>query len=184
MPDERCHYQREVPIERLVRDPVIIYLGLGSNLGDRQQNMSRAIDIMSNSVDIRKVSSFYETEPVGYAHQPRFLNAVCEAATSLSPDELLAVLKDIEVDLGREPTFANGPRPIDIDILFYGDRVIESPTLTIPHPRLEGRAFLLVPLAEIAANLIHPVSGKPVREMLRELGRVEGVIKWKETENV
>lgn len=159
-------------------------MGLGSNLGDRQQNILKAIAMMSNSVDIKKISSYYETEPVGYADQPRFLNAVCEAGTCLSPGELLAVLKDIETNLGRERTFANGPRAIDIDILFYGDWIVRSPKLIIPHPRLQERAFVLVPLGEIAANLTHPITGKRVSEMLRELGRMEGVVQWKETENV
>ena len=165
-------------------NPVTIYLGLGANLGNRHQNMSRAIDMMSNSVDVRRISSCYETEPLGYARQPRFLNAVCEAATTLPPDELLAFLKEIECRLGRRPGFANAPRPMDIDILFYGDRVMRSPDLIIPHPRIEERGFVLVPLAEIAPELVHPVSGKTVREMLARLGRIEGVTKWKEATNV
>jgi 2-amino-4-hydroxy-6-hydroxymethyldihydropteridine diphosphokinase len=173
-----------VPIERLAQNPVIVYLGLGSNLGDRQQNMSRAIDMMPNSVDVRRISSCYETEPLGYARQPRFLNAVCEAATTLPPDGLLAVLKEIECRLGRRPSFADAPRPMDIDILFYGDRVTRSADLVIPHPRIEERGFVLVPLAEISPALVHPVTGRTVREMLTRLGRIEGVVKWKEDRNV
>jgi 2-amino-4-hydroxy-6-hydroxymethyldihydropteridine diphosphokinase len=165
-------------------NPVTIYLGLGANLGNRHQNMSRAIDMMSNCVHVKRVSSYYETEPVSCARQPRFLNAVCEAATTLPPDELLAFLKEIECRLGRRPGFANAPRPMDIDILFYGDRVMRSPDLIIPHPRIEERGFVLVPLAEIAPELVHPVSGKTVREMLARLGRIEGVTKWKEATNV
>ena len=121
-------------------NPVNVYLGLGGNLGDRQENISRAIDMMPNSVDVKRVSSYYETEPVGYARQPRFLNAVCEATTTLPPEELLAVLKEIEGALGRRPSFANAARPVDMDILFYGDRVMRSPDLIIPHPRIEERA--------------------------------------------
>jgi len=134
-----------------------IYLGLGSNLGDRQSNIVQALQQMKSQVTVEEVSSFYETEPVGYLDQPRFINAVCRISTQLPPLELLHFLKRIERRMGRQPSFRDAPRPIDIDILFYDDLVIESPELTIPHPRLPQRAFMLVPLAEIAPDLIHPV---------------------------
>jgi GTP cyclohydrolase-4 len=155
----------------------IAYLGLGSNLGDRKYNLARALELLMNYLVVEQVSSVYETEPVGYKEQPLFLNVVCRVSTELSPDKLLRLAKKIEAELGRMPSFPNAPRPIDIDILLYGDEVINDKELTIPHPRLAERAFVLVPLAEIAPNLVHPVSGKSITELLDNLGNVTGVRK-------
>ncbi len=105
---------------------------MGANLGNRQQNISRAIEMLSRWVHVEQVSSYYETEPAGYSQQPRFLNAVCEATTTLAPEELLSAAKEIEVTMDRKPSFRDAPRPIDVDILFYGDRVSRSPQLIIP----------------------------------------------------
>ncbi len=154
-----------------------VYLGLGSNLGDRQANLARALQLLGERLHIERVSSIYETEPVGYAEQLPFLNAICRAQTELGPMQLLSLVKGIEASLGRVPSFPNAPRPIDIDIIFYGDLIMEIPDLTIPHPRLEERAFVLIPLLEIAPDLRHPVSGENVKDLAARVGGREGVKK-------
>ena len=143
-------------------------------------NLTRALELMSQQVTVERLSSVYETEPVGYDEQPLFLNAACRISTKLRPEQLLDLAKEVETKLGRVPSFANAPRPIDIDILFYDDKVVSSEELTVPHPRLAERAFVLVPLNEIAPELVHPESGRTVSELLSDLGAPTGVRKWAE----
>ena len=157
---------------------VTVYLGLGSNMGNRQDNLGRALDFLSQRLRVEQVSSVYDTEPIGDIEQPRFLNLVCQVYTSLAPVALLTLAKGIESKLGRVSSKPNAPRPIDIDILFYGDQVIETSELVIPHPRLAERAFVLIPLAEITPDLVHPVSGKTVKQLLKSITEVQGVFKW------
>ncbi len=159
-----------------------VYLGLGSNLGDRQANLARALKLLGERLHIELVSSLYETEPVDYIEQPLFLNAICRAQTELGPMQLLSLVKGIEASLGRVPSFPNAPRPIDIDIIFYGDLIMETPELTIPHPRLEERAFVLIPLLEVAPDLRHPVSGEHIKDLAARVGGREGVKKIGELE--
>jgi len=164
-------------------EPVVVYLGLGSNMGNRQDNLGEALGFLSQRLRVEKVSSVYDTEPVGNINQPRFLNLVCQVYTRLAPTELLTLAKGIESKLGRVLSQSNAPRPIDIDILFYGDQVIETPELVIPHPRLAERAFVLVPLAEIAPDFRHPVIGKTVNELSQRLTETQGVLKlnWEDS---
>jgi dihydropteroate synthase/2-amino-4-hydroxy-6-hydroxymethyldihydropteridine diphosphokinase len=139
-----------------------VFLALGSNLGDRYGRLIEAVDCLQPAVAIDAVSSIYETDPWGYADQPCFLNAVCSGETDLSPEELLGHVKAIELELGREPTFRYGPRAIDIDILLYGDRLLDQAGLQVPHARLHERDFVLAPLNEIAPEAVHPKLGKPI----------------------
>ena len=154
-----------------------VYLGLGSNLGERQANLARALKLLSESVHIEQASSLYETEPVGHTEQPLFLNAICRVQTELGPLQLLSLIKGIEASLGRVPGFPNAPRPIDLDIILYGDLVIETPELTIPHSRFKERAFVLIPLLEIAPDLRHPVSGDRIKDMAAVVEGQDGVKK-------
>ncbi len=150
-----------------------VYLGMGANLGDRQQNLAQALQLIRSFAVIQRVSSIYETKPVGYLDQPDFLNLVCHATTELSPNALLQAVKRIEKQLGRQDSFRNAPRLIDVDILLYADLVLESPKLTIPHPRLAERAFVLVPLAEIAPDLTHPILQRSMVDLLQAIDTSE-----------
>jgi 2-amino-4-hydroxy-6-hydroxymethyldihydropteridine diphosphokinase len=147
----------------------IVYLALGTNLGDRLANLHAALHALAPEVRVRAESRVYETPPWGFTDQPAFLNMAVKAETSLDPASLLKRLKQIEVEVGREPSFRYGPRRIDLDILFYDDLALKTETLTIPHPRLHERAFVLVPLVDLAPGLIHPVLGKSVADLLSAL---------------
>ncbi len=145
--------------------PSPVFLALGSNLGDREATLAAALEALPGVRAVRK-SSLYETEPVGGPPQPEYLNQVVAGETALPPEELLPACLAVEARFGRERRVRGGPRTLDIDILFYGDVVRESPRLTLPHPRLHQRRFVLVPLAEIAPGLVHPRLGLSVRELL------------------
>jgi len=144
----------------------MIYIALGTNLGDRVANLRAAIESLAPDVKVLRASTIYETPPWGYTDQPAFLNMVIEAESSLHPRALLDYLKEKEKSLGRVESFRYGPRQIDLDILFYDDLVLDEEDLTIPHPRLHERAFVLVPLAELAPELVHPVLGEKVKDLL------------------
>lgn len=139
-----------------------VWLALGSNLGDRLENLCQAREELSTQVTLEKCSSIYETPPWGFEDQPAFLNQVVIGNTHLTPEDLLKFVKKIESDLGRILTFKNGPRLIDIDILLYGDQVVEMDNLIIPHPRMLERGFVLMPLAEIDPNLVIPGQSKTI----------------------
>lgn len=176
---------------------VAVYLGLGSNLGCRERNLDRCVQRLTGqrvfdrdglpapeelfkSGDVRLVrsSNTYETEPWGFPDQGPFLNRVLEISTAVPPPELLAGIKELESRLGREPGERYGPRIIDIDILLYGRKIVDLPDLQIPHPRLHQRAFVLVPLAEMAPDLVHPSLGISIGELARRVDGRDGVRKW------
>lgn len=149
--------------------PIIAYIGLGSNLGDRAANINSAIEFLGEVGRIVKASSLYATEPVGYAEQPEFLNAVVAVETEMIAADLLKACRSIEDRLGRRRTIRWGPRTIDIDILLLGEEIVSLPDLMIPHPRMAERRFVLTPLVEIAPEAVHPLLHKTAAELLRGL---------------
>ncbi|MGH9678438.1 MAG: 2-amino-4-hydroxy-6-hydroxymethyldihydropteridine diphosphokinase, partial [Candidatus Acidiferrales bacterium] len=157
-----------------------IYLSLGSNLGDRAANLARAIDALPEAgVRVLRRSSVYETEPVDFLDQPWFLNCALEAESSLPPAQLLAALQGIERLLGSRKMVARGPRIIDLDILIYGGVVVRTAEMEIPHPRMVERRFVLVPLAELAPALVHPVLHATIADLLARTSDKSVVKIWK-----
>ena len=153
------------------------YLGLGTNLGDREANLRNALRLLSDAEGLRllRCSRVYETEPWGVTEQPKFLNCVAEVGVTLEPEGLLTVCQAVEHEVGRQPGPRWGPRLIDVDILLYGSRRVELPHLEIPHPRLHLRAFALIPLAELDATAVHSGLGRSIGELAGSVEGREGV---------
>jgi len=158
----------------------IAYIGLGSNLGDREENCKSALSFLgsSKSIEIRKVSSFYSSSPVGYLEQPNFVNGAAEVSTDFAPHELYSEMARVEKRLRKNTPFENGPRTIDLDLLMFDELISSDTVLTLPHPRMHKRRFVLEPLVEIAPNLIHPIlkqSVKFLRDSLEEVDYVQRI---------
>lgn len=156
-----------------------IYLGLGSNLGDRMRNLARCLKTLhlGNEIQLAKVSSVYESEPSGYYDQPWFLNMAIEIKTKLEPLQLLKLIQQIEKRIGRKKTHHWGPRIIDIDILIYNNLILDHPMLNIPHRQLHLRQFVLLPLEEIAASFVHPMFNKNINQLLKECQQ-KAIVNW------
>jgi 2-amino-4-hydroxy-6-hydroxymethyldihydropteridine diphosphokinase len=156
-----------------------IYLSLGANLGNRARNLYAALRRLQSQVRLDQISSLYETEPVGPVEQPWYLNMACSGETTLTPEALLDFVKGIEREIGRQKGIRFGPRLIDIDILLYDDLVVDTERLEIPHPRFHKRGFVLVPLEELAPDLVHPVLKSDVRALLERADSPETVIPYR-----
>jgi 2-amino-4-hydroxy-6-hydroxymethyldihydropteridine diphosphokinase len=161
--------------DRLSSPPRAAYLGLGSNVGDRRAHLTAALAEIERFAPVRSVSSFYSSDPVGYIQQRRFWNAAAGILWEDSPKALLRAVKEVERRLGRRPTFTSGPREIDVDILDLGGLVRSERDPVLPHPRLAERRFALAPLAEIAPEWRHPISGLTAKQMLAKLPQKPGV---------
>lgn len=148
-----------------------VYAGLGSNLGDKRENIIKAIDRLDayEGICVKEKSGFYNTTPVGGPLQPDYVNCVLGLETEIEPQTLLKEFKEIEIELGRKPGVRWGPRVVDLDILLYGDRIVDDYNLKIPHERMHERVFVLEPLCEISPNIKHPVSGISISELLEKL---------------
>ncbi|NIS60202.1 MAG: 2-amino-4-hydroxy-6-hydroxymethyldihydropteridine diphosphokinase [Proteobacteria bacterium] len=157
----------------------IAFIGIGSNVGDKIKNCRQAISEISQRKQNRLIaqSPLYKTEPIGYTHQDWFVNCVIEIETSFTVYQLLKALENIELSMGRERIHTWGPRTIDLDILFFNDDVIHCEGLTIPHPEVQNRAFVLIPLREIAGNYIHPLLKKSIAQLVADLGNGQGIEK-------
>lgn len=168
--------KKKGPVKKEKKEEQKVCLSLGSNLGDRETYIRQAIYLLekTEAVKVLKVSSIYETEPEGEDDQPLFLNAAVSLLTTLKPQELLNEISEIESTLGRERGVQWGPRTIDLDILIYGNEIVNAENLQIPHPLMHERGFVLKPLAEIEPNLVHPAFGSTIQDMAEELSRELG----------
>lgn len=166
-------------ISATMKENNIAHIGLGTNLGKREENLQKALSEIAGFATIVQQSSIYESEPVGYKEQGDFLNMALEIATDLNPLELMRKLQEVEQKMGKKVIRKDGPRVIDLDILLYDNEVVESDNVKIPHPEIENRNFVLTPLAEIAAQKMHPELNKTIGELLKNLTNPDKVWIWK-----
>ncbi len=157
----------------------VVYLGLGSNIGDKEAHINAVLHLLSEKYKIKKKSHLYNTEPVGYPNQEWFLNCVVEIETDVDPKHLLSSLQSMERTLGRVKTVKNGPRIIDIDILFFGDLILKTKNLVIPHPLLHERLFVLQPMMDLNPDLIHPVLKKSIQQLYKNHSKDKTVMLFK-----